>query len=98
MKWTTFKGKEVSSETVDHQHLSNTIWYLHIFENRRESELEEALSNRFNGQLLPYRPHIDFEEEITRLWSKDMIRAAGREVYDIVWQGNVIGEIRKIPF
>lgn len=69
MKWYNFKGKLVDSSKIDHQHLSNMFWYNLIIINNPEvrDKMEEVIAERFNGQLLPYRPHVDFKKEIDYL-------------------------------
>lgn len=73
--WTTFQGKSVSFDTIDHQHLSNCYWFARVIWNVPETDLhllhiENKLAERFNGQLLPYRPHRDFGFEINELKRK----------------------------
>lgn len=79
MIWKTFRGKNVSFDTVDHQHLSNCYWFAKIIFGYEETnshliEIDEVLAERFNGQLLPYRPHVDFEMEINELNKKGFLR------------------------
>lgn len=69
-EWVTFKGKKVSSDTIDHQHLSNCYWYLLVIhavptDHSMMIGIKEKLAERFNGQLLPYRPHVDFEYKVS---------------------------------
>lgn len=102
--WTTFKGKEVSFDTIDHQHLSNCYWFSKIVYDLEDTDIHlinitNKLAERFNGQLLPYRPHIQFATEIGLLNSKGFLR------YDnsnpnrvIIHNGNhEIGEIICTP-
>lgn len=72
MSWITFKGKKVSFETIDHQHMSNCYWFGRIVgglssDQGHLHEIKHMLAERFNGQILPYRPHIEFESEIDYL-------------------------------
>lgn len=92
--WTTFKGKKVTFETIDHQHLSNIYWFRKVcWDDDSFCKTVEFISaERFNGQILPYRPHIDFKEEIGLLRRKGYLfqKDGG---YSIVVNGKEIGEI-----
>lgn len=99
MKWITFQGKEASTETADHQHLSNCIWFLHVFFHTRNEDIERAIRDRFNGQILPYRPHVDFEMEIEALrMGGHLSEFDVNGVAIITFDGKTIGEVRKFPF
>ena len=102
--WETFNGKKVSFDTIDHQHLSNCYWFsktaydmdatnLHLI------KISNFLADRFNGQLLPYRPHINFWFEINLLRSKDMLRYDNTNVNRIIIYDGIseIGEILCTP-
>ena len=95
-EWRTFRNKKVSLDTIDHQHLSNCYWYLKIIHNEKEADLAnlvETAKERFNGQLLPYRPHVDFLYEIKELKKLDcLVDEGGRTV--IYYNGREVGEIR----
>jgi hypothetical protein len=80
-----------------------------IFRNTKEAWVQKELSERFNGQLLEYRPHADFEEEIESLRDRGMLTYEGSahdndEVSEddpclvfrvelITYCGNVIGRV-----
>ena len=96
--WTTFNDKIVDVETIDHQHLSNTYWYCKIINNASDESLlifVNTAKERFNGQLLPYRPHVDFKDEIDYLYKNNFIRWENPKKRSIVYNGNVIGEINQ---
>ncbi len=97
--WTTFQGKQVSFDTVDHQHLSNLIWYWKVLHDLDVTDAIAKLSERFNGQLLPYRPHVDFKYEIDALKDRGMIVQPDDAVgwSFITYKGTIIGEIRTFP-
>lgn len=64
-QYKTFHGVTVSSEEIDHQHLSNIIWYWTVVQSSPMIAMIDELDllkRRFNGQLLPYRPHIVRQE------------------------------------
>ena len=100
--WVTFDGKEAKLSTVDHQHLSNCYWFAKIFAPGRDEgrffmeKCKKAAYERFNGHLLPYRPHLAFVQEIRELEERDMLRNFPDNPHfkSIVLDGEVIGEIR----
>ncbi len=53
---------------------------------------KRALDERFNGVVLPYSPHPDFEQEIKWLMQMKMLRTAVKG-YDIVYNEIKIGQI-----
>jgi len=96
MKWTTFKGEEADTETATHQHLSNYIWY------SRLSSISEiylishtkALQERFGGELLLYKPEIEFEEEMQFLMDKGYLYVCPtNQTWYIIKESTIIGEI-----
>jgi len=97
--WLTFKGTKVSASTMDHQHLSNCYWYLLVCHglpktHRMFEGIREVLIDRFNGQLLPYRPHVDFKYEIDTLDRKGLLLITSNPRWTIiVFENEVIGEI-----
>jgi len=87
--WTTFSGKKVSFDTIDHQHLSNCYWFAKIIYDFEDKDphlikITDKLSDRFNGQLLPYRPHLEFKAEI------DNLKMFGLLSYDNLNQNRLI--------
>jgi len=103
--WTTFQGRPATLFSVDQQHLSNIYWYMLIVLGMPSSELfqvQEQLDDRFNGQLLPYRPHPSFTYEIQFLREKGFLRvkedsSLHQDAYDIMYRGAVVGEINTTP-
>lgn len=107
--WRTFQGKAVTPQSASHQHLSNTYWFNLIFNDRKEAWIQKELNDRFNGQLLEYRPHSDYEAEIDSLRDRMMLFYKGSDhandevseddpclVYreeEIHYKGNIIGRI-----
>ena len=63
-KWTTWDGRNTNMNKIDHQHLSNIYWYNKIVQKQKANWVFNYLELKFNGQLLPYRPHVRFQEEI----------------------------------
>jgi hypothetical protein len=106
LHWTTFAGKPVSLDSIDHQHLSNCYWFNRIlFEvpigDFHLLRILGELADRFNGQLLPYRPHIEFRWEIRHLRNRGFIRThlledsttVDNHVEEIWFMGQKVGEI-----
>lgn len=56
---------------------------------------KEQLEQRFNGQLLPYRPHVSFKAEIEMLEEKKMLFDDEKHMNKkiIMFGGLEIGEI-----
>lgn len=96
-EWTTFQGRQVTFDTVDHQHLSNVYWYSLICLETPIQHLKgimDKIEERFNGQLLPYRPHSKFRQEIvTLLGIKDCMRMSADKTCIEIWYKDVrVGE------
>ena len=92
MKWKTFDGREVTLQTIDHQHISNVYWFCKIFYGCSDIVLSEVLfeiSDRFKGIVLPYHPHPSFTAE------HDLLRLKGlvNEKREIVYKGEIVGSI-----
>jgi hypothetical protein len=95
-QWTTFDNKKATMESADHQHLSNIYWYLRIFWGCKDNELWQVLTElqkRFEGKVLPYRPHPKFKEEHAYLHRNGMVDADG----NIVFAGEIIGSVLPPP-
>lgn len=94
--WTTFQGRKVKVSEMDHQHLSNIYWYYRVILGPAYRELFESVLDicgvRFNGQVLPYRPHVEFKEERQYLEEHTMI-IRDQETQDelVVFNDYIIG-------
>lgn len=93
----TFNGKRISFGKID-QHLSNIFYYEKfvvklIWADSEESQtipfIQRVLDERFNGQLLPYRPHVKFKAEIDALRKYGLLQLDG----SIIIAGKEVGEI-----
>lgn len=65
--WTDFKGQQKLVSELDQQHLSNIYWFNKILHGIETDFIKSELEERFNGQLLEYRPHISYKAEIQML-------------------------------
>ena len=76
--------------------MSNVYWFLRIVHNTPKealADIQKKMDERFNGQLLPYRPHVKFEQEIQFLKEKGMLSEIHESHYAIIWNGEIVGEI-----
>lgn len=109
-EWRTFNGKMVSFSTIDHQHLSNVYYHWKYaspiiqganFDKDTQTEIfrfvQKELDDRFNGQLLPYRPHAKFTMEIEALKKAGMVHGNSIITFEYNQQGTTIGEIVVMP-
>lgn len=97
MKYSTFEGKQVDTNEIGHQQLSNIYWFHKIVLGKDPLKIIlERLKNEFNDEILPYRPKITFTSEIEHLNNRGMI---AWELIDgikrgIIWyDSHVIGEV-----
>jgi hypothetical protein len=99
MKYSTFEGKVIDTKEIGHQHISNIYWFQKIFHGQVHSIIMDRINNEFNGEILPYKPHPKFTEEINYLENRGMLiwkESNGIRCADIIWNGHVIGEARHI--
>lgn len=84
MKYRNFYGKAESISEMDQQHLSNIIWYNKVVLKsfKQLDDFSNEIKLRFNDELLPYKPHHKFKDEIDWLndnghfvWNEDKTRA-----------------------
>lgn len=94
MKFITFDNKTIDETEMEHQHLSNRYWFDKIFWHQENTDCIRVAKERFNGQLLPYRPCVRFKQELIDLYKKGMLKAASATHFIIHYQDNEIGEIR----
>lgn len=100
-QWKTFNDRVMYPVDMDHQHLSNIYWYHRIFFDIKMIWAIDIIESKYNGQLLPYSPHVSFTQEIKMLEEKNMIEWYARRATDIQhiavirFEGNTIGHIRK---
>jgi len=93
-EWTTFNGRKVTLWDIDQQHLSNVYYFNTLIGQQSKNDdfikiLQKVLDEKFNGQLLPYRPHRNFYQEIKILEQMGYLNTNG----EIHVNGVKIGEI-----
>jgi hypothetical protein len=95
--WTTAFGERKYLCDIDHQHLSNILWFLNIFwklnsENSSSyRELKNELDSRFNGVKLPWKP-LPIPGEVPKIREFCFIDKLG----DIWLNANCIGTVSHI--
>lgn len=75
----TYRGEKINVSEMSHQHVSNWIHYsTYVCPSQyTRTYFEGVLDSRFNGELLDYRPHVDYKFEIEKLKDMGMIRPNG---------------------
>lgn len=102
--WTSAEGKKTSFFELDHQHLSNILWFNEVFNhysrynNDPQFLLGLELERRFDGKRLPWKP-LPILDEVNDLINMKLITPDG----DIIgnrgcglMEGKIIGSIRHI--
>lgn len=108
--WSTFDGQKLKPTEICQQHLSNIYWYMVVIMKFGRDEFSWVmleLKRRFNGQMLPYRPHTEFKEEIQTLADNGMLESINVHLLDrypefpqkrrIIIHGHEVGEIIEKP-
>lgn len=97
MKWKGFNGEETDTETMEHQHASNCMWFSVIFQLGKplQEEFKEVLIKRFNNKILPYRPHPLFHGEVQGLINAGMVYQNDLGDNLIIINRKIIGEVLK---
>lgn len=95
--WTTALGEQKLFSEIDHQHLSNILWFNEVLNgwNKYNSEsyfsLDLELHKRFRGVKLEWKP-LPIPHEIEFLKNLGLIDSNN----DIIFQGKKIGTIKHI--
>lgn len=94
--YTTFSGQKKDFFELDHQHLSNVYWYNKIVIERDEWFLDTILkriNDKFNGEILPYRPHPDFKSEVDALEDMKYLfwQDTEKTIAKIIYEGIEVG-------
>lgn len=102
--WTTFDGRKIKLSEIEHQHLSNILWFNEVFNlrnrynNQVHFELGLELERRFKGVRLPWKP-LPIPDEIDLLKKMGLIRDNGDIIGNkgtLSKEGAVIGNINHI--
>lgn len=97
MKYSTFEGKQVDTNEIGHQHLSNIYWFNKVLFGRDPLKIIlDRLKNEFNNEILPYRPKVTFTSEINLLEYYGLISwevIDGIKRGNICYNGHVVGEV-----
>jgi len=101
MEWKTFDGRIADTDTADHQHVSNCLWFAVVFggaqgfDRSRQEEYKQTLIKRFGNKILPYRPHPLFHGEIEGLINAGMVYQNDMGDNLIIINRKIIGEVLK---
>lgn len=98
-KWTTYEGvvKEISS--IDHQHLSNIIYFMNyvnpgFYSEEIKLRMRIELDKRFNNILLSWKPKKEFLNEISFLQQKGwLFKKEKDDGYNIIINNEWVGEL-----
>lgn len=90
---------DVYYSEIGHQHISNIYWFWNLvvrnYDNSLGSKILDIINDKFDGEILSYRPHCDFKEEIIYLDSMKKIQWKVKgEWGNIVHEGKIIGEFK----
>ena len=91
MKQFTYDGRQIQLDAMSQQHLSNAYYY-NLVRNSPIAVLDsylKQLQQRFDNELLPYRPKVNFQQEINFLKKNNMIDQHN----NIIFNGKIIGKI-----
>jgi len=93
--WTNALGKKTKFSELNHQHLSNIIWFNKVFAGNHESYadilLTQELRERFDDRLLEWKP-LPIPSEIEWIHRTTIVDQYG----NIFWQGTKIGSLSHI--
>ena len=92
--WITF-DRIISVEDMTHQHASNIYYFVnyimsHAYPQSLKDEVNEIINTRFNGVILPYRPHPDFVGEKNLLKKLGYLKENNQIYIDNKWVGELI--------
>jgi len=74
--WNTATGRKIPFNDLDHQHLSNIIWFYELLHNYEFKEMRDLLNQRFDGVLLDFKP-LPIPNELRALHLKGMLTNNG---------------------
>jgi hypothetical protein len=80
--WHTATGENIPFDKLDHQHLSNIIWYYRLLFNHEHKIMINLLNERFEFKLLDFKP-LPIQGEIRALHLKGLILNNGDIIMSI---------------
>lgn len=99
--WTTFEGVKKPISEIDHQHLSNIMYFIkyinpQFYDTRIRMMIGGEIDKRFDGKLLPYRPLARNFSEIDTLIKNGWLKSGWngeKQSTLIIIDGKEIGEV-----
>jgi hypothetical protein len=93
VKRRTYDGRITDYNTMTQQHLSNIFWYNSILMlGNDDDELLRQIDTRFGGEILPYKPVLDFKLEIKALHKRGFLTFNELEnQWEVMYQNVVVG-------
>jgi hypothetical protein len=93
VKRRTYDGRITDYNTMTQQHLSNIFWYNSILMlGNDDDELLRQIDTRFGGEILPYKPVLDFKLEIKALHKRGFLTFNELENrWEVMYQNVVVG-------
>lgn len=95
--WTAYNGKRKNFKKIGHQHLSNILWFMEVFNGltwrncHTMRQLQDEISDRYQGVKKPWKP-LPIPQEVECLYKMGLIDSQK----NIVFKGQIIGSIRHI--
>ena len=95
--WMTAFGNKIAFNKIDHQHLSNILWFNEVFNNYNRYNNEAhfllglELEKRFKGERLNWLP-LPVPSEMDHIKNMRLLNSKG----DIIFKGQNIGSVRHI--
>ena len=92
----TFDNKLIKSDDMTHQHVSNSYWFEKIHHNKTDKDLKNYLDHikeKFNGEILPYKPLKRFSSEIELLFTNKQLQHVKNNKYNIMFESVVVGYV-----
>ncbi|MEK6828837.1 MAG: hypothetical protein AABY15_01835 [Nanoarchaeota archaeon] len=96
--WWTFDGVKKKVSEIDHQHLSNIIYFMRFVNPNYPKNIKEGfeteLRRRFNGVSLPWKPLKRFKGEYEFLEQNGWLHNNGIKT-EIIIDGILVGEVEE---
>ncbi len=94
--WYTFDGVKKRVSEIDHQHLSNIIYFMAYVNSGYRQSIKDGfhteLKRRFNGILLSWKPLRRFEGEMEFLKENNYLKEHKDSTF-IVINNKIIGQV-----